>query len=62
VGGDEEGFLIEGVQGIGIADLSFFRFWGFDEIRSVFVRLFWIWLVGNLVWGLMVMSVLLFIR
>jgi hypothetical protein len=35
---------------------------GFDRIRLVLVNLGLVWLVGNLVWGLMVMSVLLFIR
>jgi hypothetical protein len=63
VDGDEAGFLRDGsfdlipgrvLSGRGIS--------GYDRIHLVVVNLVFVWLVGNLVWGLMVMSVLLFIR
>jgi hypothetical protein len=64
VGGDEAGFLSEGrfVIEEGVLIGRGFRFVDWDWMRSVWVNLVLVWLVGNLVWGLMVMSGLLFIR
>jgi hypothetical protein len=72
VGGDEAGFLSDAEfllgDGGGIPSpfaglgLSSAGVSGFDRVRLVLFNLGLVWLVGNLIWGVMVMSVLLFIR
>lgn len=63
MGRDEEGFSSDGsfliIEGRVLVNRGIS---GFDRIHSFVFNLVLVWLVGNLVWGLMVMSVLLFIR
>jgi hypothetical protein len=62
VEGDEEGFLSDGSFVIEGRVLINRGISGFDRVHLFLFNLVLVWLVGNLVWGLMVMSVLLFIR